>query len=347
MLCALIMAGGKGTRFWPASTEDKPKQFLKLISEKTMIQMTVNRLLPIIPIEQIFICTSEKYYNLVKEQLPNLPQKNIIIEPVGRNTAPCILLSSLYIQQIYGNCKIVVLPSDSAINDEKSYLQTLNAANDFLNNQSNAIITIGITPNRPETGYGYIKTDKYITTLENKDILKVEKFVEKPNEERAKYYVAEGNYLWNAGMFVFDVKFMIKQFKQLVPDIYNLLIQLPNVNDNTYNTILNKLYPECEPISVDYAIMEKSSDIYVIPSEFGWDDVGSWGALERYMKIDENNNIIKGNALLSNCHSSIVYADDKEIIIDGLDNIYCIQSGKHVVVGSKSKLSKVYEFRGK
>ncbi len=286
MLCALIMAGGKGTRFWPASTEDKPKQFLKQISEKAMIQMTVNRLLPIIPIEQIFICTSEKYYDLVKEQLPELSPKNIIIEPVGRNTAPCILLSSLYIQQIYTDCKIVVLPSDSAINDEKSYLQTLKAANNFLNNQSNAIVTIGITPNRSEVGYGYIKTDKYITTLNDKKILKVEKFVEKPSEERAKFYLSEGNYLWNAGMFVFDVRFMIEQFKKLVPDIYNLLIQLPNIYDDKYKLILNKLYPECEPISVDYAIMEKSQDIYVIPSEFGWDDVGSWEALERYMKID-------------------------------------------------------------
>lgn len=347
MLCALIMAGGKGTRFWPASTEEKPKQFLKLISEKTMIQETVDRLLSSMPVEQIFICTSEMYVNLVKEQLPELPENNIIIEPTGRNTAPCILLSSLYIQQIYKDCKIAVLPSDSAINNKEEYLTTLNAANQFLDTYSDAIVTIGINPNRPETGYGYIKTDKHIITLNKKDILKVEKFVEKPDIERAKFYLSEGNYLWNAGMFVFNVSFMIQQFKELATDIYKILIKLPNIHANNYKEMLCKLYSECEPISVDYAIMENSQNIFVIPSDFGWDDVGSWEALERYMKIDDNHNITKGNVLLNDCHDSIIYANEKTIIIDELDNIYCIQSGNHVVVGPKTKLNKVHEFRGK
>lgn len=347
MLCALIMAGGKGTRFWPASTEKKPKQFLKLISEKTMIQETVDRLLPIIPIEQIFICTSEIYCDLVKEQLPKLPENNIIIEPMGKNTPPCILLSSLYIQQIHKDCKVVVVPADSAINDQENYLKTLKAADYFLDNLLEAIITIGITPNRPETGYGYIKTEKYVASYNDRKILKVEKFVEKPNRERAEFYISEGNYLWNAGMFVFNVEFMIQQFKDLASNIYDVLIHLPNSQNDNYQKMLQKLYSECEPISVDYAIMEKSHNIYVIPSEFGWDDVGSWGALERYMSIDNNNNIIKGNVFLNNCHDSIIYADDKTIIIDELKDIYCIQSGNHIVIGPKSKLNKVHEFRGR
>lgn len=189
MFCALIMAGGKGTRFWPKSTEELPKQFLNLIDEKTMIQLTYERLLKIIPKERIFIVTGERYKTLVKEQLQDIPERNVIVEPTGRNTAPCILLASLYIRQIYNDATIAVLPSDHAIANSEEFCRILQMANDYVQKENkNSIVTIGITPNRPETGYGYIKYEK-----SNDKVIKVERFVEKPNLETAKKYLSERN----------------------------------------------------------------------------------------------------------------------------------------------------------
>ncbi len=189
MFCALIMAGGKGTRFWPKSTEELPKQFLNLIDEKTMIQLTYERLLKIIPKERIFVVTGEKYKELVKIQLQDLPDRNVIVEPIGRNTAPCILLASLYIKQIYEDATIAVLPSDHAIANSEEFCRILQMANGYVQKENkNSIVTIGITPNRPETGYGYIKCEK-----SNDKVIKVERFVEKPNLETAKEYLSERN----------------------------------------------------------------------------------------------------------------------------------------------------------
>ncbi len=222
MLVALIMAGGRGTRFWPASTEEKPKQFLSLTCKNTMLQETVRRLLPLIDLEHIFVCTCEMYRNLCLEQLPNLPSKNIIIEPVGRNTAPCILLSTLYISQIYPNSNIVVLPSDAMVRNESEQLSVLLDAETFLIGKE-AIITLGITPNRPETRYGYIHfSDK--TELSGKHEVKpVRNFKEKPDLETAEKYITDGHYLWNAGMFIFNSEFMMKQYSQYAKVSYDIL----------------------------------------------------------------------------------------------------------------------------
>lgn len=347
MLCALIMAGGKGTRFWPASTEKKPKQFLNLVRNETMIQTTISRLLDLIPLDRIFVCTGEEYVDLVKEQVPQLPIQNIIIEPIGRNTAPCILLSTLYISQIYKMSKIIVLPSDHVINNDKEFLDVLSAAYLYLNENNRSIITIGISPNRPETGFGYIKCGQLIANNHQKEIYSVEKFVEKPNYEKAEYYLNSNNYLWNAGMFVFSSDFMIEQFKIYDSELYSLLNHLPSIYSDSYPEELHKVYMSCESISIDYAIIEKSKDIFVIPSDFGWDDVGTWKALERYMEMDENNNIVKGDVTLEECENVIVFADSKKIIVDGLSDIYCIQSGDYIVIGKKNKLEKVHEFRRK
>lgn len=347
MLCALIMAGGRGTRFWPASTDEKPKQFINLIGDKTMIQMTVDRLLPLIPMERIFICTGERYSDLVKEQLPSMPESNVIIEPTGRNTAPCILLSSLYINQKFDDAEVIVLPSDHVINDEKEFLNIIDTAHSYVLDNSKAIVTIGISPDRPETGYGYIKLDHKVSTINERNILKVERFVEKPNLEVAKEYLADGHYLWNAGMFAFKAASMINEFISYKKNIYDVLVQLPSIEDANYMNALTELYAQCESISIDYAIIEKSSDIYVVPGDFGWDDVGAWKALERYLDIDANNNITKGNVLLDNSKDSIVYSQDKKIILHNVDNLCVIQSGDYIIVSNKDDLTHVHEFRGK
>ena len=185
MLCALIMAGGKGTRFWPLSTEEKPKQFLNLIGEETMIQMTVNRITPIIPIERVFVCTGEMYVDLVKEQLPNLPERNIIVEPQGRNTAPCIALSALVIKKYYKDANMVVLPSDHLISDEEGFRDIIKSADRFVNENKEAIVTLGMEPTRAETGYGYIRYGNDEKKINNHKVIKVDAFVEKPNREKA------------------------------------------------------------------------------------------------------------------------------------------------------------------
>lgn len=197
MLCAVIMAGGKGTRFWPLSTEEKPKQFLNLIEEETMIQMTVNRILPIIPMERVFVCTGAMYVDLVREQLPNLPERNIIVEPEGRNTAPCIALSSLVIKRYYKDANMVVLPSDHLIRDEEKFRDIVKAADSYLNENKNAIVTLGMKPDRPETGYGYINYGTEEVEVNEHKVIKVNSFVEKPNLEKAKEYLKQGSYLWN------------------------------------------------------------------------------------------------------------------------------------------------------
>ena len=250
MFCALIMAGGKGTRFWPKSTEEKPKQFLNLIADKTMIQLTYNRLLKIMPKERIFVVTGERYKKQVQNNLTDLPEKNIIIEPEGRNTAPCILLACLYIKEIYKDATVAVVPSDHAIKNTDEFCNILQVANSYVENENrDAIVTIGITPNRPETGYGYIK-------LKDKDgqVIKVDKFVEKPNLEKAKEYLEAGEYLWNAGMFIFDINSMLKELEANYSG-YNVLKELPSIEEKEYTKKLKKLYPECESISIDYAVM--------------------------------------------------------------------------------------------
>lgn len=343
--CALIMAGGKGTRFWPKSTEEKPKQFLELVGTKTMIQETFERINRKIPSNQIFVVTCEKYKELVMEQLPYLSEKNIIIEPVGRNTAACILLSSIYIKQIYSNANIAVFPSDHIISNVEEFLNILDTANNYVNANTKSIVTIGIKPDRPETGYGYIKCSNNEHHLNNMSVVKVEKFVEKPDLETAKKYLDEGNYLWNAGMFIFNCDFMLEELKKNLENSYNLLINLPKIDSKDYYTELKKAYEQCESISIDYAVMEKSDDIYVIPSEFGWDDIGTWKALQRYIKPDAESNIVKGNVKIFNSSNNVVYAGKKKVMLIDINDIFLIESDDVIVVGNKEDLNKVHSFR--
>lgn len=342
MFCALIMAGGRGTRFWPKSTEDMPKQFLKLIDEKTMIELTYERLLKIIPKERIFVVTGKKYKGLVEEQLADLPKKNIIVEPEGRNTAPCILLASLYIREIYKDAVVAVLPSDHAIKNTEEFCNILSSANDYVENQNKeAIVTIGINPNRPETGYGYIKFKN-----DNSKVIKVEKFVEKPNLETAKEYLVSKKYLWNAGMFIFDVNNMLKELEVNYSG-YNVLRSLPSIEDSNYEKELEKKYSECPSISIDYAVMEKSKNIYVIPGDFGWDDIGTWTSLERYIEKDENSNLLNGDVTLYNSKNNIVYSGNKKVILLDAEDIFCIDTDDVLVIGKRDSINKVHELRNK
>ncbi|MDM0490888.1 mannose-1-phosphate guanylyltransferase [Clostridium perfringens] len=347
MLCALIMAGGKGTRFWPLSTEDRPKQFLNLIGEKTMIQMTVDRIKPIIPIERIFVCTGENYINLVKQQLPDLPHRNIIVEPEGRNTAPCIALSAMVIRRYYDDATMVVLPSDHLIKDENCFRRIILDGEKYLKENSKAILTLGMTPNRPETGYGYIKFSNNKIYVNESEIIKVDKFVEKPNLEKALDYLADGTYLWNGGMFIWTVNNIINQVKKFIPNTYEALSDIHKVEERKLQDYINNVYKRTDSISVDYAILEKSDEIYVIPSSFGWDDVGSWEALDRYREKDELGNIFIGRINSLNSRNNLIISKNHDVIVNGLNNIYVIENDGHIIVGKKEDVSQIKQLKEK
>ena len=342
MLCALIMAGGIGSRFWPQSTEDKPKQFLKLLGERTMIQMTYDRMKKIVPDDKIFIITNRRYVDLIKEQLPNIKDINIICEPYSKNTGPCILLSSLYIRKLYPDTNIVCVASDSYIGNVDEFVKNIKIANSFVDKKKEAIVAIGITPTRPETSYGYIKYNKD-DSIPNKVI----KFVEKPNIELAKEYLQSHEYLWNAGMYIYNNEKILEEIKVNLPDEYELLKDLPDLSNDKYEEYLDTNYSKCQKISIDYAVMEKSDNIYAIPSNIDWDDVGSWKALERYTKKDHAGNIVKGDASIIDSHNNIIYGNGKKIIILNANDLFCIDSDETIIIGRKEDFENVHLLKDK
>ena len=347
MLCALIMAGGKGTRFWPLSTEEKPKQFLKLVGEDTMIQMSVKRLENLIPIERIFIVTGTRYMDLVKEQLHTLPHRNIIIEPVGKNTAPCIALSAFHINKIYEDATIAVLPSDHLIKDEENFLEVLNSADEFVNKNKEAIVTIGMKADRPETGYGYINYSDIECDINGCEVRSVKKFVEKPNLNKAEEYLKDGNYLWNGGMFIWKASNILRLTKLHMIKTFEVLSEIAATCEKDYYRVLEERYNKVDSISVDFAIMEKAKEIYVIPADFGWDDVGSWEAVERFREKDCDNNVCMGNVKSFDGNNNIIISNGKPIVISGLKDIFVVESDDMIFIGKKEEMESIREFRNR
>lgn len=345
MLCALIMAGGKGERFWPLSTDEKPKQFLKLLGEETMIQMTVNRLKELIPIERVFVVTGERYINLVKEQLPELPTRNIIAEPIGKNTAPCIALSAFVIKKYYEDATIAVLPSDHLIRNEDEFRNVIAAASLFVEENEEAIVTLGMKPDRAETGYGYIKAHTSSSIVNGLKIKNVEMFVEKPNMEKAEEYLKDGDFLWNGGMFVWKAENILRLTEKHLKNTYEVLKEIIDAKDEEYDKELKSKYNLVDSVSIDYAIMEKAKNIYVVPSEFGWDDVGTWYSVERYRDKDENNNVCVGNIININSKNNIIVGNNKPVIISGLDDIFVVESDDVILIGKKDDIKDIKEIK--
>ena len=345
MLCALIMAGGKGTRFWPLSTEEKPKQFLNLIGNETMIQMTINRIKPIIPLERLFVCTGESYVDLVKEQLPELPSRNIIVEPEGRNTTPCIALSALVIKRYYKEATMVVLPSDHLINNENEVRKIILKANNYLENNDSAIITLGMEPSRAETGYGYIKCSNNKKKIIDNEIIKVEKFVEKPNKKLAEDYLIDGSYLWNGGMFLWKLENILNEIRKYSPNTFEALHKIEEVENDKLQALINSQYKNTEVISIDYSVLEKSKEVYVIPSDFGWDDIGNWEAIDRYREKDNHGNVVIGEARTLNGENNLLVSSNHKVIVEGLSDIYVIENDGKIIVGHKSNVVNVKELK--
>lgn len=345
MLCALIMAGGKGTRFWPLSTEKKPKQFLNLLGEDTMIQMTVKRLLPLIPMDRIFVVTGKQYKDLVQEQLPEIPPGNIILEPYGRNTAPCIALSAFYINKRYKDATLAVLPADHLIKNDNKFLNALAAGEKFVDDNKDAIVTLGIKPDRPETGYGYVKIiNNEDSKINNNSIYRVDRFVEKPLAEKAKEYIQAGNYLWNAGMFIWKTDTILNLTKKYLYNTYTILEEIA-ADSHNYETALEEKYMRADNISIDYAVMEKHKKIYVIPADFGWDDVGSWKAVERYGNKDAGGNICFGDVKGVNFKNNIIIGSKYKTVVTNLDDIYVIENEDTIFIGRKSEVNNLKDYK--
>lgn len=336
---ALIMAGGKGERFWPKSRKHLPKQFLSLTSDgKTMIQLTVDRILPLVHIEDIYIVTNKDYKNLVLEQLPALPSENILCEPIGRNTAPCVGLGAIHIAHKYEDALMMVLPSDHLIKYNSMFVNTLKDACDIAKTNSN-LVTIGITPDYPETGYGYIK---FNPTICEGRAYAVDRFVEKPSLEVAKEYLETEEYLWNSGMFVWKVSSILNAMKNYMPETYEGLIRIQDSLDTEeYNSILSKEFTAFSSESIDYGIMEKAKHIYTLPGTFGWDDVGSWLAVERIKKSNEYGNVVSGNIITIGTKNCIIEGSKKLIATVGLQDLIIVDTPDATLICEKDSAGDI------
>ncbi|WP_295214122.1 mannose-1-phosphate guanylyltransferase [Ruminococcus sp.] len=340
-ITAVIMAGGRGERFWPKSRTNYPKQFLSLTEDgETMIQKTVKRLLPIVAIEDIFVVTNVSYAALVQEQLPSLPAENVLTEPCARNTAPCIGLAAAVIRKKYGEAMMLVLPSDHLIRYEEMYIDTLRQAVAVAEKDEN-LVTIGITPTYPETGYGYINFARD-TALEMPGVYRVERFVEKPDLETAKEYLASHRYLWNSGMFVWKTSSILANIQKLMPDIYDGLTRIEAaVGTADYESVLEAEYQAFRSESIDFGVMEKAENIYTLPGSFGWDDVGNWLAVERINATNEYGNYIEGDVITIGTERSTICGGKRLIAAVGIENLIVVDTDDAVLICAKDSTQDV------
>lgn len=318
----VIMAGGVGSRFWPMSTPDCPKQFIDVLGcGRTFIQMTFDRFKGLVSPENVWVVTSAKYADIVRRQLPEIPVTNILLEPCRRNTAPCIAYVSWRIKSQDSNANIVVTPSDHMVTDVITFQKVIQGALDFTS-ESDAIVTLGMTPTRPETGYGYIQADFASPSMKNKNIFAVDKFREKPDLATAKEYVKQKEFLWNAGIFVWKAETIVQSIRIYQPEMAEIFDGLvPVYGTEEEQRRIDEEFPKCNNISIDYAVLEPAEEKFVYPASFGWSDVGTYGSLFTLLEKDASNNAVVGQRVdlydSSNCiiHTS----DERRVVIQGLD----------------------------
>ncbi len=338
------MAGGVGSRFWPVSKQAFPKQFHDMLGMgKSLLQMTFERLEQQIPPQQILVLTNQNYVGLVKEQLPYMDFSNIVAEPAMRNTAPCILLAALKIQKMNPQASMIVAPSDHYIAEQDIFNEDLAAAFDFCATHPQALMTLGIQPTSPNTGYGYIEYQK-----EESQIKKVSQFREKPDVKKAQEFIAAGNFLWNAGIFIWNVAGVVSAFAKAQPQLTSLFNKSVAVlNTSKENLWLEENYPNAEDISVDYALMEKSEAVYVLPARFSWNDLGTWGSL--YDRLDKNkdaNAVINASLTSIDSHGNMVRtAVGKKVILQGMEDYIIIDQDDVLMIIPKTAEQEIKEIR--
>ena len=345
----VIMAGGVGSRFWPMSTVEKPKQFIDVLGVgKSLLQLTVERFGDICKAENVWVVTNKAYVNLVKEQLPELPDGNILCEPCRRNTAPCIAYVSWKIKSKDPKANIVVTPSDHIVTNTEEFRRVIKSCLNFTMD-SDAIVTLGMKPTRPETGYGYIQADLTSSSLRNKEIFRVYSFREKPDFDTAKQYISKNNYFWNAGIVIWNVSTIVNAFRVYQPAISKVFEgMLPIYGTDKEQLMIDEKFPECKSISVDYAIMEKAEEIFVCPADFGWSDLGTWGSLLVNTKKDLYGNSCIGNEIdvfeTSNC--IIHTTQEKKVIVQGLDGYIVAENDDTLLICRLTEEQRIKQFTG-
>ena len=340
---AVIMAGGKGERFWPKSRSSLPKQFLSLTDDgKTMLQHTAHRILALVEYEDLYVVTNRDYVDLVRTQLPNMPNENILAEPKARNTAPCIGFAAAVMERKYGDAVMLALPADHIVRFREMYIETLQQAVDVAKEEdTDNLVTIGITPTYPETGYGYIHFGKAEKGTQ-KGVYAVRGFVEKPDTGTAKEYLASGEYLWNSGMFAWKLSTILGQYKKLLPEIYSGIMEIGQAYGSPeFEEVLQKIYDSFMPESIDYGILERAGHIYTIPGNFGWDDSGNWLVLERFNKTNESGNTVKGDVITIGAKNSIIIGGKKLIAAVGIEGLVVVDSDDAILVCAKDSVQDV------
>lgn len=338
------MAGGIGSRFWPMSRANHPKQFLDILgSGKTLIQQTFERYSQIVPEENIFIITSQEYVHTVKKQLPTLPVENILAEPSRKNTAPCIAYIAFKLLQQDPEALMIAAPADNLIHDTDAFIQTATRAFNFVDH-INALVTIGIKPTHPNTGYGYIQHDGPEVAP---GVHKVKTFTEKPNLELAKTFLASGDFLWNAGIFTWKVKNVVAAFEKFLPEMYEVFhAEKEKFNTPAEKEVIERIYPQCTNISIDFGIMEKADNVYVIPAGFSWSDLGTWNSAWENMEKDYFQNAVAGNVVMvEDSRNCMVHVpDNKLVLLQGLDGYIVVDTNDVLLICKKDKEQEIKEY---
>jgi mannose-1-phosphate guanylyltransferase len=331
------MAGGVGRRFWPLSRVERPKQFLKFFGDRSLLQMTVDRMRPLMPAENILIVTNERYLEQTAEQLPEIPTANILLEPVSRNTAPCIAFGAGIVHRDHPNAVMLVLPADHLVQDVPAFHEVLRLAIRAAE-EPGALVTIGIRPNRPATGYGYIEFEEQ----ETGSVFRVRSFTEKPDRERAVEFLSSGRYLWNSGMFTWRVDTIWSEVRRNLPGVYEAFADVLDRPELDRQLVQNA-FIQSPSISVDYGIMEKAEQVLVVPGEFGWSDVGDWQAAYEVGPKDDHDNALFGNVSVLDSNRCLAYASERRVNLLGVDDLVVVDAGDTVLVCHRSQAQRVKE----
>lgn len=335
------MAGGRGERFWPVSVPERPKQFLQLTGNGTLLQQTVNRLAQVVPLQDVFVVTGEQFLDVAQDQLPELPAKNFIPEPVGRDTAPCIGLAAVWLEMLDPNALMFVTPSDHYIPDDRRFAVEVEAALRWAE-ETQGLVTLGIRPDRPETGYGYIEKGEAVGHSSGVGVHRVARFVEKPDRPTAEAYLASGRFLWNAGMFAWSVRTIREEIGRHLPELHAGLENLAaSGSREELLARLPEVFPHLPKISIDYGVMERSDRVYVIPSQLEWDDLGSWNAVARHSTPDANGNVLKGNVIAQDCGNVFVQSGSRLVATLGVEDLIVVETQDAVLICSPERAQDV------
>jgi len=345
---AVIMAGGRGTRFWPRSRERKPKHLLDIIGEKTIIQETVERIKPLITPNNILVVTGRKHARALIKQLPEIPSRNIIIEPEGKNTAACIGLAALHIQKIVPDDIMIVLPSDHAITDSRKFIDVLDVAAKVAEKED-GLVTIGIKPSSIQTGFGYIEQASSFQHIANEEVFRVKSIREKPDFQQAEQFVQSGNFYWNSGMFIWKASTILKEIARWLPDLHAGLMKIKDALDSPDEAVIvPRVYRKLKSISIDYGVMEKADNVFMLQGDFGWSDVGSWDALWEISAKDKKGNVLTGggNAIFEGTEGSLVYSPKKLVALVGIKDLIIVETKDALLIckkGCSQDVKKVVE----